>query len=1511
MTETVTWLHISDTHFCNKKNGWDSIEIIDSFFEDLTRMNKEYNLNPDLIFFTGDVAFGHLNDSCGLSLRDQYKEAEEFLEKIRGIFPRVPLSNIFIVPGNHDVNRTQITQDQIDWIRNLPKNGKEKASEFVNELIRSKNKQWIRYMERLEDYRNFLKERGYNHLLDDPELLTYSKICEINGFKVGITGLNSAWSSSGDGDKGNLWLGTYQILNSYNSIKDAMFSISLIHHPPNWFTEFEDVEIKKHLERMFTFCLHGHEHQDWVTVIDQHVKISSGALYNGHRNENVYNFVRLYPEEYKGEIFLRTYNNGFWIPYLIGGKTNNNGIINLNLEFLNISNFERRLDSDIKEENITDPTTNAVTYNHIENYPSTSNILNKDKYLKNFYTVDEFFSRYFELSKLLNHAHPFVGQDEILLQLNDFMRSEKRIALLSGRGGIGKSRILLEFGNNLKLENHEWELRYLSDKVLLTQNSVRELPDEKCIIIVDDAHRREDIVTLLEIAQQANNSIKIIMAFRPHGANYIKNSCNKCGFDVREIEEISEIQALKRAEKEELGKSILGQEHHQYLESLIQIAKDSTIVLVVGSRLVAEGKVQPALLEQDKEFQETVFRRFKEDIIPGFVNECLDAALCRDLLSVISILSPIQKDCEFIDRAAKFLEVKKSKLNASINTLERSRVLHRVGSKLRITPDILSDHILHNSCITSYGSSTGYSQEIFEAFEDIYLENILNNLSELDWQVTKQKRKTDLLVEIWNNIIEKFKNSSNFDRAVMLEKIEKVAYFQPQRTLDLIKYVINNPIKTFERDSTPLYKFTHKDVLIKIPSLLRNISHNIEYLQQSCELLWYLATNEVRQMKSESNYPMTILVDLAKYEMYKSLEYNKLVIEFVGKQLKNSSDYNHIYSLLDILDPMLEKEGIANRFTGVEVNFIPFSIPYENTKEIRQKVIALIGNYLSCDSTKVVLRALKSYFETLNQPTGFFGKKVSTDEIKIWFPEQIEILKIIEDFSKTTTDPIVKIQIKSSLYVHTVRSSHPDVANKASSIIEYLSEDFDVRLTRAIWYNYNWNYENFNKSQEKVLQEIKEVVIEFLKKLNSDGKQIFDSLNEMITKFKVNDILIHPEDFLRFLSVTDYKAAYEVCNYIISDKESPLANYLDSLLSGIRENDEMIAIRLTENAVYSNDPILCRSIAKGYAYSGWAFRLRNEEIKIITNLLLSVEIDTRNLAIKSLGHFPETLMKEALELALGIEIGDDEKLADTYCSIFNERGISLRNLDNEQLKLILKKISKIRTLDENLYHVNIFLNHCSTKIPEELVDFLLKRLDFSKNVKRKTDDRFQPLPYDGFSDKGLNGIPLSRNYINILRKVRNRSLNEDFKNSFWLPKLYLYISENFSLTSLEVLSEWIDTEDEDKIRAVGLLVKEAPSDFVFINSDFISNLLSSAQLISDECYKEVRSDISYSVLYGVKTGIPGQACPQDEKLRDRAQEYMDKHQSGSIAWKFYNWLYEEANGSIDDWLKRDAERVED
>jgi len=55
----ITWLHISDLHAGKPGSEWDYRFIVDKLLKDLRKMRDEHGFHPDLIFFTGDVIFGH------------------------------------------------------------------------------------------------------------------------------------------------------------------------------------------------------------------------------------------------------------------------------------------------------------------------------------------------------------------------------------------------------------------------------------------------------------------------------------------------------------------------------------------------------------------------------------------------------------------------------------------------------------------------------------------------------------------------------------------------------------------------------------------------------------------------------------------------------------------------------------------------------------------------------------------------------------------------------------------------------------------------------------------------------------------------------------------------------------------------------------------------------------------------------------------------------------------------------------------------------------------------------------------------------------------------------------------------------------------------------------------------------------------------------------------------------------------------------------------------------------
>jgi Calcineurin-like phosphoesterase/NACHT domain len=305
---TLTWLHLSDLHACPTKTGWDANHVIKSLVDDLKELNRKYKLRPDFIFFTGDAAFGQLGNQPGESLQDQYKSVQQFIDEVRRAFrPELTLRDIYLVPGNHDINRDDVDDTQNLWLRNSART----AADIIS-MMQVGKVQWRRFMERLEDYKLFLKTNGYEHLLtDDKNRLIYADEREVAGLRIGIAGLNSAWSCfGGEEDKGRLWSGgKYQIEELRPLLSKVDFSIALIHHPGNWFVAREDPNVQRLLEASFEFVLHGHEHQEWIRTDAKtgHTTIWAGPCYEHSEKKNGFNIVQIDRKTGKGKAWLREY----------------------------------------------------------------------------------------------------------------------------------------------------------------------------------------------------------------------------------------------------------------------------------------------------------------------------------------------------------------------------------------------------------------------------------------------------------------------------------------------------------------------------------------------------------------------------------------------------------------------------------------------------------------------------------------------------------------------------------------------------------------------------------------------------------------------------------------------------------------------------------------------------------------------------------------------------------------------------------------------------------------------------------------------------------------------------------------------------------------------------------------------------------------------------------------------------------------------------------------------------
>lgn len=643
--------------------------------------------------------------------------------------------------------------------------------------------------------------------------------------------------------------------------------------------------------------------------------------------------------------------------------------------------------------------------------------------LKNSYSANQissFVSPQTYFRPLLNPDNPsnhllfIIGRDEFIKKINNFISSPERVLILTGRGGIGKTKILHAFSQKFEQQHQNFELRFLMEGTPINNESLSEIPAKPCVVIVDDAHRREDLSTLFAFTQQ-HSQIKLILSSRPQGIDYLNLIITRANFSPREVMRLSEIKELTYEEVKELAAQALGQEYAHYASKLAAITKDCPLITVVAGRLLAERKVDPLLLETDEEFRYFILTKFHDELV-GKISNKINSEDCELLLSLIAAIAPFKIEPnflgndEFIKAAAEFLRIEIDKFIKYVEILDEKGILLKRGYSLRITPDVLADHILHKACITNKGIPTGYAQKIFEKFKSICLTEVLQNLAELDWRIRQgEGKETNLLTDIWQSIQLEFQNASNYDRGTLLDNLNKVAYYQPRRTLELVEFAMRNPAKVQEND-----KFADFDddwVRYKLPDLLQKISYTIDYLPRCCDVLWELGRNDNRDLNPNPQHAIRVLKDLAKYDPEKPIEFYQNLVNAVSRWLKAPDVHDHIHSPLDILEPLLKKSGET---TYLEVNNIvsrPFILNRQGIQIIRENVLNIVEECAKNHPFKSAIRAINILETALRNPEPYFNMEITAEHQEQWIPEQLYILDFLTQLVQERNEPLLHLEI--------------------------------------------------------------------------------------------------------------------------------------------------------------------------------------------------------------------------------------------------------------------------------------------------------------------------------------------------------------------------------------------------------------------------------------------------------------------------------------------------------------------
>jgi predicted MPP superfamily phosphohydrolase len=300
----LRWLHLSDLHFTETER-WDRRATLQALLRKMEEL-KAQDLAPDLVFVTGDIA--------NSGKRKEYEQAQLFFAELAQTLGLTPREHWFLVPGNHDVDRTKIA-----WLDDAILSRIKQEADIEKALADPSAMKALG--RRLEEFYAFTERllgpaRGWRE-----DLPWRIDVRDIGGTRVGVLQLNSTWAGGTKSDQRNLLVGEAQLRQCLEATRDAFLRIALLHHPLSDLREFDEDRIDGLLSAGtgVHFLLRGHLHKTRATVQcspdGRLTQIAAGTLYVEGGYPRGFNLAEVDLEACRATLHFFRYSpdgQGFW-----------------------------------------------------------------------------------------------------------------------------------------------------------------------------------------------------------------------------------------------------------------------------------------------------------------------------------------------------------------------------------------------------------------------------------------------------------------------------------------------------------------------------------------------------------------------------------------------------------------------------------------------------------------------------------------------------------------------------------------------------------------------------------------------------------------------------------------------------------------------------------------------------------------------------------------------------------------------------------------------------------------------------------------------------------------------------------------------------------------------------------------------------------------------------------------------------------------------------------------------
>ena len=1111
---------------------------------------------------------------------------------------------------------------------------------------------------------------------------------------------------------------------------------------------------------------------------------------------------------------------------------------------------------------------------------------------------DAFFAGQREESPF-SHAHELIGREAQITTVLEWAQSERPFFLLSGAAGVGKSRFLMEAARRIDAVVGRPAVYFVQKTASVDLEDFRRLAEDRAIIAVDDAHDRDDLELIIRGALSRPDPQRrplVLFATRDYGEPRLLRGLAEHAHELDPPME--HLAPLACADARRLASRVLGAPENSPLTiRLARVARDCTLFLVAAGHLLKEKHVDPAFLDEDEGFRVAVLERMYEDYVRGADQVTGDISVA-DVLRFLAAVHPFDlDDDDALKAATRVLGCGRDVLTSALGQIVKTGVVVKRGSRLRLQPDLLADHILVIACFDrTLGRATGYVDRIWKVSSPALRRNLIVNVARIDWRLSETMSSDSMLTEAWRVLDREFKASGIPQRRELLDLLKKVAFYQPERTLSLVEWALDNELPS---EHTPLIEYTYEDVIVRVAPVLEACARRREWLYRACELLWRLAQSDQRPTNPHPDHPARILCDLAGYSRYKPFDYTQQVTSQAIDWLQRDGEK----LVFDILDHALRKEFEDHISDDHAVRFYVSSaleLGRERVLALRDQVLdAVVEQFLGND-TSLAVRAAESLKLALTAPVGLFGREPDTDEMTVWDQESVRLLKRVRaKLDAARLAPPVAVALRKAVEPAT-HCELESIRSAAKEVMSTLSDDLDHKVVEMLidgpwrWHRRHRRY--CESSPSEAQQRLKDLARRFLED-NAEPLTAVQRFEQHLAEIGVSSVASGAANFAAALVAERLCVGVEIVRRVIADDDSPLVQATGVTLSAIRAADAERALELARALLDADLPKAKMSVAQAYGGGlASAPAVSSAELAIIRDLAADDNVEMAYQISFGLRFVAERDPMLALMIIREMRIGRSEQLAGEVLELFADSGpLDIDRLGEEDLEEILSELVGCDRIDD--YGIEEFLASLSRSDLQSVVRLLRRRVEYAESLGKSVD--YFPVPFRWPDDRRLEsrGTPDRRRVLQELLEWASKDEPGWMRRSE-APRIFTAVADEFDGDVLGVLAVGLKAPAAVAINVANLL-SAVPRDFAWSRDQWIVRVLEDAARRDTELYRAIGRALHSALMSGSRTGTPGEPFAEDVEQRDKARKIADELPVGSPGERFYRSLQRAAEHAIE------------